>query len=95
MAQTSRLTNYRTTVTHENDVTAVTYVNTVVVRFTKSWIALNSDGWTTPTTKNNMNRASNQFGLGFSVFQSAFVWYVKKPNGTVVPFEDNMVFFRQ
>ena len=66
-----------TTVSTENGVTRVTYHKTVVVKFDHDHIVLNSGGWLTATTKNRMNQASNQFDLGYTVFQDKGRWYIK------------------
>lgn len=61
---------------------------------TSKAITLNSGGWRTPTTKLAMNQASNQFGLGFQVYQHNHDWYVDAgyPEG-VLPFHDGMVIY--
>ena len=67
--------------------------NTCVVEVTPTEITLNSGGWKTTTTKARMNQTSNQFGLGFGVFQKDFDWFVSW-DGKDIPFQDNMVIFR-
>lgn len=79
--------------------TFVRYHNTVVVEFTPEKIRLNSGGWRTATTKLRMNQTSNQFGLGFSVFQHKRRWYVDigvfgSSEFRRIPFEDGMVLSR-
>jgi hypothetical protein len=49
--------------------TQVWYHSTCVVEFDKDVIKLCTGGWRTATTKTRMNQASNQFGLGYSVYQ--------------------------
>jgi len=66
---------------------------TCVVEVTPSEITLNSGGWDTSTTKARMNQASNELDLGFTVFQKNFEWFVSW-DGKEIPFEDNMVIFR-
>jgi hypothetical protein len=56
-------------------------------------IGLNSGGYLTSSTKNHMMQASNQFDLGFSVYQKAGKWYVDF-NGQTIPFEDGMILWR-
>lgn len=73
--------------------TAIYYHSTAVVQFTFDEIILNSGGWKTATTKARMNQASNQFGLGYSVYQKDFSWYVNF-NGKTLDFSDNMVLKR-
>jgi len=53
-------------------------------------IRLHSGCWRTPTTKNAMNQASNQFNLGFCVYQRDFDWFVTW-RGVELPFRDGMI----
>jgi len=82
-----RASNIRT----ENGVTKCRYHSTDVVEFDAERITLRSDGWQTATTKARMNQASNQFGLGFRVFQRDHEWFVGLPNGNIVPFIGGMI----
>jgi hypothetical protein len=66
----------RTTITTRGKTTKVTYVDTVVVKFNDKTIHLNTGGWQTNTTKVRMNQVSNQYGLGYQVYQKKFIWYV-------------------
>ena len=93
MAQTQRLTSYKCAV-HEHEicgskVTSVVYHNTAIVNFDERSIRLNSGGWRTKKTKDDMNRASNQFDLGYTVFQKDFDWFVATA-GETIPFVDHM-----
>ena len=47
-----------------------------LVKFNHEKIILNSNGWATATTKSRMNQTSNQFDLGYQVFQKDYAWYV-------------------
>jgi hypothetical protein len=69
--------------------TVITYHSTAVVKFDPKNIILNSGGWHTASTRTRMNQTSNQFNLGFTVFQKSFSWYVQH-NGKTVDFSDNM-----
>ena len=76
----------------------VTYHQTEVVTvFANGVVKLDSGGYRTFTTKARMNQASNQFGLGFGVFQDKHEWYVRVmpdgtwDNGRTLPFEDGML----
>ena len=89
MGQNSKVGAHKTTVHHDGTHTCVVYHNTCVVRFNSDEIILDSSGWRTVTTKVRMNQASNQYGLGFSVYQDDFNWFV---NGK--PFADGMVLTR-
>lgn len=73
--------------------TNITYHQTVVVSFSDSAVILRSGGYRTATTKTRMNQASNQFGLGYSVYQEKGDWYVRLVDRTL-PFEDGMVISR-
>ena len=72
----------------------VSYHQTAVVMITPRNIRLNTGGWHTYTTKLRMNQASNQFGLGYKVFQRRGDWYVKY-GGKVKPFEDDEILLRR
>ena len=74
----------------ENEnVTQVTYHDTVVTEFGSNYIMLSSGGWLTNTTKTRMNQASNQFNLGYKVFQKNFNWFVQY-NNKIFPFYEHM-----
>lgn len=95
MAQTSEVRGVQTSVsTDENNMTSVIYRGTTVVKFDQNTITLNSNGYTTSTTKTRMTQATNQFNLGYGVFQKDFTWYVDLPNGETVNYFDNMVIDR-
>jgi len=78
--------------TDENS-TNVIYHGTRVVGFNYKRIVLDSGGHKTTTTKKRMNETSEQFGLGFHVYQKKRNWYVVYREETV-PFEDGMVLRR-
>ena len=61
----------------------------IVKKLNDGTIKLNSGGWRTNTTKTAMNQASNNFNLGFGVFQKDYDWFVNW-KGETLPFEDNM-----
>jgi len=75
--QTQIVKGVATKVFEDNGDTVVTYHGTEVVRFNQLLVFLNTGGWKTATTKLRMNQASNQFDLGFQVFQSKHEWYVQ------------------
>jgi hypothetical protein len=94
MAQQYKVGTHCTTVSHNP--LRVTYHSTVIVEAVPGkGFRLNSGGYRTSTTKTRMNQASNEYGLGFSVFQKAGKWYVDLPfsdgKGKTVPFVDGMV----
>ncbi len=76
MAQMSKIGSHKTSVFMEDGFTKVVYHNTVVVRFNEDMIILDHGGYSSKTTKLRMNQASNQFDLGFNVWQKDFEWFV-------------------
>jgi hypothetical protein len=77
MAQTNQIGTHKTSVFTENGYTCVVYHSTAVVKFNDREIILNTGGYQTATTKMRMNQASNQFDLGFRVFQKKHQWYIE------------------
>ena len=65
-----------------DNVTRVVYHETPVVSFNESSIRLSTGGWWTRTTKVRMNQASQEFELGFRVFQKKEEWFVDYQNET-------------
>jgi hypothetical protein len=92
MPQQNKLGIHATNVfVDEQGYTNIIYHNTIVVKFNEKEIILNSGGFRTATTKTRMNQASNQFRLGFDVYQKDFEWYVFfAPGQMALPFEDKM-----
>lgn len=86
MAQQHEIGKHKTSILTEDNTTKVIYHNTAVVTFNSDEIILNTGGYETPTTKTRMNQTSNQFNLGFRVFQKAFDWFVEY-EGNIIPFE--------
>ncbi len=94
MGQTQTLGTHKTTVaTDGHGVTRITYHSTVVVQYDNVSITLDSGSWQTHTTKTRMNQTSNQFNLGYQVFQKAFQWYVQTNTQTYKYF-DGMILNR-
>ena len=93
MGQTHTIGQCATTVAGDGNYTIVTYHSTQVVKYNQSEIILNSGGWRTHTTKTRMNQASNQFNLGYTVYQKDFDWFVEY-NGLTLDFADNMKLIR-
>jgi len=54
----------------------VTYQGTNVVTFNDKTIILDPNGWWTKTTKRRMNQASEEYDLGYWVYQKTGQWYV-------------------
>jgi len=94
MPRIDKLSTYRTTWFDNGSHGGVTYIQTNIVSWCDGYITLDSGGWETVTTKRKMNQASNQFALGYSVFQRNHKWYVEKPCGETVEFQDGMWFKR-
>lgn len=67
--------------------------DTEVVVFGNGHIKLDSGGYRTTTTKQRMNQASDEFQLGFNVFQRDYEWFVNF-FGQVIPFADGMIIDR-
>ena len=91
MGQVAQVGRVATTIhTNELGQTQVVYHSTPVVTFNHKVIILNTGGWMTATTKARMNQASNQFGLGYQVFQRNFDWFVDY-KGKTKPFNDRLL----
>ena len=80
MYEKTRIGNNTSIFTDEGTCKVILH-NTKIVEFSNGNIAglpivLNSGGWTTVTTKRRMNQISEMFGLGFSVYQKDFEWFV-------------------
>lgn len=73
---------------------ACVYHQTKVVRWDDSTVTLNSGGYQSATTKTRMNEVARHYGLGYSVFQKDFEWFVTLPSGETVEFADGMSFDR-
>ena len=73
MAQTQTIGTHKTQVHMSNNENGsaleVYYHNTRVVFYCNGHIKLDTGGWSTVTTKLRMNQASNQYNLGYKVFQ--------------------------
>ncbi len=78
MPQQSRVGRVATTVKRKGKTLIVRYHQTDVVKATDKTVVLNTGGWKSVTTKNRMNQASRQYGLGYSVFQEKGVWFVQQ-----------------
>jgi len=94
MANLHKLGTHKTMVYPSNDFINVKYHNTDVVSFNDNEFILRTGGWFTKTTKDRMNQASNQYGLGYRVFQKNFAWYVDYQN-QVIPFTCDKIFTRR
>ena len=86
MARYNTVGKVATSISHRDGFTCVTYHNTDVVKFNENQIILDTGGWRSATTKVRMIQTSNQFGLGFGVFQKQYDWFVTY-KGKCIPFE--------
>ena len=93
MSQTQTIGRTATKVEHHGENTFVRYHNPDVVQFDSLYITLNTGGWETATTKLRMNQASNQFGLGYQVYQKDYRWYVVIPQGETLEFTGQRITF--
>ena len=93
MAQTQTVGTHKTKVLNIEGFTNIVYHSTPVVQFDSDKIILNSGGWETATTKSRMNQASNEYNLGFDVYQVDFTWYVDY-QGETIPFKDGITLNR-
>jgi 5-hydroxyisourate hydrolase-like protein (transthyretin family) len=72
----NKLSPYATTIQNEDGWYKVVYHSTTIVKWNDEQIVLNTGGYFTATTKKKMNQASQQFDLGFSVYQENSHWFV-------------------
>lgn len=80
--------------TDDDGMMTVMYRDTAVVKFDYQKIILNAGGWRTYTTKMRMNQASNQFKLGYRVYQKEGDWFVVY-NKKTARFRTDMVALRR
>ena len=90
MPQTQICRGVKTSVVCTNGRISVVYHNTLVVEATPDYITLNTGGWFTATTRTRMNQASNQFDLGYGVYQKKGKWFVDY-QGNTYPFDRNEI----
>ena len=91
MAQTQTIGTHKTTVLNKDNSIEVYYHNTLIVYVSGKYLTLNSGAygeWQTATTKLRMNQTSNQYNLGYRVFQKNYNWFVEF-EGETIPFEKN------
>lgn len=90
MSRSNQLSMYKTSIFNEEGMTKVVYHSTPIVSFDSETIILNTGGWQSVTTKRKMNQASSQFGLGFSVTQKNFEWFINF-KGETFPFDKDVM----
>ena len=93
MGQTQTIGRTATKVEHHGENTYVRYHATDVVKFDSQCVMLDTGNWFTATTKLRMNQTSNQFGLGFSVYQKDYRWFVVIPQGETLEFTGRRIQF--
>lgn len=94
MPRIDRLSKFATTWETERNRGSVTYHSTRVVAWENDIITLNTGGWRSVTTKRKMNQASNQFALGYSVYQKNGDWFVYlRQSGLIIPYDENKITF--
>ena len=85
MANMERIGEHKTTVLNKDNSIEVYYHDTMVVSVSGKYLTLNNGGYYTATTKTRMNQTSNQYDLGYRVFQKNFDWFVDF-EGETIPF---------
>jgi len=88
-----KLSKYNTTVCCTNGKGMVVYVSTLIVEWDENFVTLNTGGWRTVTTKRKMQQASNQFGLGYSIYANKGEWFVRLRGGEVLSFSGDEIKF--
>lgn len=88
-----------TQVIKRQDLTAVKFHDTEIVRFDAEIIRLDSNEWQTVTTKRRMNQTSAAYNLAFGVFQKRGAWFVffmdeNFNHSEPIPFYDGIVLSR-
>lgn len=86
MPKMSRVSRNNTSIATDNGTTSIRLHSTVVVEFDREAIILRHGGYRSYTTKARMNQASNQYGLGYQVFQKDHDWFVTY-KGHTFPFD--------
>ena len=81
MSKESIANKYKTTVhTNENGENVVTYYETDIVRYNDAQIFLDTGTHKSRTTKSRMNMASQEFDLGYRIYQKGEHWYIAYQN---------------
>lgn len=93
MTDMNRIGTHHTQIFSDNGYINISYRGTIVVKFNSKKIVLSSGGWKSQTTKTRMNQASNQFKLGYWVYQEDGVWYINYRDH-ILDFKDDIELFR-
>lgn len=91
---TRKIGKHKTTVTRVKDNVTVRYWYTDVVtaNLLNGAVTLNTGGWQTTTTKARMNQTSAEYNMGFTVYQKDWQLFVRKNDGTEIPFNRSVTF---
>lgn len=91
---TRKIGKHKTTVTRVKDNVTVRYWYTDVVtaNLLNGAVTLNTGGWQTTTTKARMNQTSAEYNMGFTVYQKDWQLFVRKSDGTEIPFDRSVTF---
>ena len=90
MSQQTRLSKGNTTVKTVKGKTVITFYSTDIVKFDSKSITLNSGGYQTATTKTRINQASNQFDLGYTIYQRNGEWFVDTATRKEIHFRNGL-----
>jgi len=92
MGQTATISRNNTRIDNRDGYRVVTLHSTPIVKVASDeTVTLDSGGWRTVTTKTRINQVSNEWGLGFTVYQKDYAWYVAL-GGRAYPFHDGITF---
>lgn len=94
MGQQARVCRNNTEVAVTEGTGIVILYGTKIVEWNEKKIVLNSGGHQTVTTKARMMQTSNQYDLGYTVYQRAGRWFVSY-QGRIEPFRDGMILYRK
>jgi heme/copper-type cytochrome/quinol oxidase subunit 2 len=91
---TRKIGKHKTTVTRVKDNVTVRYWYTDVVtaNLLTGDVTLNTGGWQSVTTKARMNQTAAEYNMGFSVYQKNWQLFVRKSDGTEIPFDRSVTF---
>ena len=77
MTQHASISRNNTSVEQLGEYRVVTLHGTPIVKVHyRGAVTLTSGGWKTSTTKTRMNQVSNEWNLGFNVYQQDYQWYI-------------------
>lgn len=74
------LSMYKTKISTFHGYTSVTYHRTEIVKFDAELILLNFGGYDTVTTRRKMNQVSKMYDLGYTVYRTKGITWVRYNN---------------